>query len=44
MQCRSTRSTAKSISAYVWGDGVRLIWSTAESHLQDSSNKQHIAE
>jgi hypothetical protein len=37
-QCRSTSSTAKPISAYVWGNGVRLVWSTAQFHLQDSSS------
>jgi hypothetical protein len=37
-QCRSTSSTAKSISAYIWGNGVRLVWTTAQFHLQDSSS------
>jgi hypothetical protein len=35
-QYRSARSIAKSISAYVWGDGIRLSWSAAKFHLQDS--------
>jgi hypothetical protein len=35
-KCRSTNSTAKPISAYIWGNGVRLVWSTAQFHLQNS--------
>jgi hypothetical protein len=34
-QYRSTDSAAKPISAYVWGDGVRFVWSSAHFHLQD---------
>jgi hypothetical protein len=43
-QYRSTSSTTKPISAYIWGNGVRLVWSTAQFHLQDSSSQQQVAE
>jgi hypothetical protein len=39
-QYRSTRPTAKSISAHVWGDGVRLSWSTTQFDLQDCPSQQ----
>jgi hypothetical protein len=35
-QYRSTRSTAEPVSAYVWGNGARLVRSTTQFHLQDS--------
>jgi hypothetical protein len=34
-QYMSTDSTAEPISTYVWGDGVRLVWSSAHFHLRD---------
>jgi hypothetical protein len=41
---RSTDSTAEPISAHIWGDGVRFVWSSAHVHLQDFPNQQQIAE
>jgi hypothetical protein len=43
-QYRSTSSTAEPISAYIWGNGVRFVWTATQFHLQDSSSQQQIAE
>jgi hypothetical protein len=37
-QYRSTDSTVEPISAHVWGNGVRFVWSSARVHLQDCPN------